>query len=156
MKIEKVCKNCDTAMEEEISFQKILLQAKTKAKTKTEKDPTCAIFSKSRCFEDIKYDTEIEKVRKSAPSAESLNQQNQQNFYWVISAQQVSIESIMVVFANIWQRIGGDFRRQACAKLQSFCSTTIFYFFYFLISFILSLFKLKIKNFAAHLHMTET
>ena len=52
MKIEKVCKNCDTAMEEEISFQKILLQAKTKAKT-------------GRCFEDIKYDTEIEKIRKS-------------------------------------------------------------------------------------------
>ena len=42
--------------------------------------------------------------------------------YSVIWGQQVSIESIMVVFANIWQRIGADFRRQACAKLQSFCT----------------------------------
>jgi hypothetical protein len=31
----------------------------TKTKTKIEKDPKCVIFSKSRCFEDIKYDTEV-------------------------------------------------------------------------------------------------
>ena len=43
-------------------------------KTKTEKDTTCAMFSKGRRFEDIKYDTEREfcnKVRKSAESANS-------------------------------------------------------------------------------------
>ena len=40
----------------------------TKIKTKTEEDPTCTIFSKSRRFEDIKYDNEwqcCDKVRKS-------------------------------------------------------------------------------------------
>ena len=31
----------------------------TKTKTKIEKDPKCVIFLKSRCFEDIKYDTEV-------------------------------------------------------------------------------------------------
>ena len=31
----------------------------TKTKTKIEKDPKCVIFSKSRRFEDIKYDTEV-------------------------------------------------------------------------------------------------
>ena len=53
----------------DLSFQKILLKIKTK--TKTEKEPTYAIFSKSGSFEDIKYDTEkgcCGKVRKSAAS----------------------------------------------------------------------------------------
>ena len=51
--------------------------------TKTEKDPTCAIFLKSRHFEDIKYDSdrrccdkvgksESQNVRKSAVLPTSL------------------------------------------------------------------------------------
>jgi hypothetical protein len=46
-------------MQEDLSFQKILLQ------TKTKKDPTCATFSNSRHFE---YDTErgcCDKFRKT-------------------------------------------------------------------------------------------
>ena len=48
-------------------FRKKLLQTKTK----NEKDPTCAIFSKSRRFENIKYDTErgvsrISKISKKS------------------------------------------------------------------------------------------
>ena len=56
----------------------------TKTKTKIEKDPKCVIFSKSRRFEDIKYDTEVrggrsKKIRKSAALAHQQHQQHQQN-----------------------------------------------------------------------------
>ena len=51
-----------------LSLQDDKIKTRTKTKTKTEKYPTCAIFSKSRHFEDIKFDTErgcSVKVRKS-------------------------------------------------------------------------------------------
>ena len=61
------------------------METKTNIKTKIEKDPKCVIFSKSRRFEDIKYDTEarvggvatkskiqkLSSISASAASAES-------------------------------------------------------------------------------------
>ena len=69
MKNRKSSKNSNNAMEQELSFQKELLKKKTKTKTKTktknEKDPTCAIFSESRGFKDIKYDNFTKKTKTS-------------------------------------------------------------------------------------------
>ena len=56
MKDRKSFKNSDNAMEQELSFQKGLLQKRTKAKTKNEKDLTCAIFLESRGCKNIKHD----------------------------------------------------------------------------------------------------
>ena len=44
---------CHTVM----TKTKTKTNTKTKTKTKYQKDPTCAIFLKSRRFKDIKYDT---------------------------------------------------------------------------------------------------
>ena len=63
-------------------MSKKLLQITTKTKTntnkKTAKYPTCAIFSESRRFEDIRYDTErrcCDKV-SSAISASAASNNN--------------------------------------------------------------------------------
>ena len=77
MKDRKSFKNSYNAMEQELSFQKGLLQkntktktmtmtkTKTKTKTKNEKDPTCAIFSESRGCKDIKYDLFTKKFSRN-------------------------------------------------------------------------------------------
>ena len=58
-------------MQNDLSVQKILLQTKaetniqTKTNTKTEKDPPCATFLKSRHFKDVKCDTERGVATKS-------------------------------------------------------------------------------------------
>ena len=50
-------------------------------KTKTEKDPTCAIFSKNRRFEDIKYDTEyISRISKISRSIKISKKSKCQKF----------------------------------------------------------------------------
>ena len=69
-------RNSAKSMEEDFSFQKILWQTKTSTKTKT--DPTCAISSKSRRFEDIKYDTDSVLLRGGV-ATKSESQQHQQN-----------------------------------------------------------------------------
>ena len=45
-------------------FRKILLHTKAKTKTKTEKGPKCALFSKCRRFEDISGISKINKISK--------------------------------------------------------------------------------------------
>ena len=48
----------------------------TKTKTKIEKDPKCVIFLKSRCFEDIKYDT---RDMSGASTGATMGNNGQQN-----------------------------------------------------------------------------
>ena len=56
----------------QINAMRLIFSEKTFADKDEDLTVTCAIFSKSRRFEDIKYDTErgcCNKVRKSAESA---------------------------------------------------------------------------------------
>ena len=80
----------------------------TKTKTKIEKDPKCVIFSKSRRFEDIKYDTEVrggrsKKIRKSAALAHQQHQQNQQNQHKVGKSESESQQSYL--HFEIWSKL---------------------------------------------------
>ena len=52
-----------------LSFQQIFLQTKTK----TEQDPTCVIFSKSRCSEDVEYNTEGGATNLESQKVSSIN-----------------------------------------------------------------------------------
>ena len=63
-RIGKASKSCDTAksMKWDFSFRKILLQDIGQSQAQCWKDPSCAIFSKRRRFEDIKYDTERQDI----------------------------------------------------------------------------------------------
>ena len=70
---------CYIFEKQDIKYDLLTKMTKTKTNTETEKDPTCAIFWKSRHFEDIKYDTERESCSKIGKSESQQHQQNQQN-----------------------------------------------------------------------------